>query len=248
MKVSLITTCKNSAATIEDTIKSIASQTYLPIEYIIVDGVSTDGTLDIINKYKTAITKIISEEDKGIYFGINKGINLSTGDIVGNLNSDDFYPNSTVIADVVALFEKTGTDAVYGDLHYVDSRDTNKIIRNWKSGEYSEGLFLKGWMPPHPTFFVKRSVYQKYGLFNTDFTSAADYELMLRFIHKHKIKVAYLPKVLVKMRVGGKSNITIANRIKANMEDRRAWTVNNITPTYFTLLIKPLSKLKQFFS
>lgn len=246
MKVSIITTCKNSETTIEGTIKSVLNQDYPGIEYIIIDGGSTDYTLEIINKYQNKISKVISEADEGLYHAINKGISLATGELVGNLNSDDFYFSSTTISEVVKKLHEKSADAVYGDLHYVDRNDTQKVIRNWEAGEYTEGLFLKGWMPPHPAFFVKREVYTKHGLFNTDLKSAADYELMLRFIHKHKITVAYVPKVLVKMRVGGKSNKTLLNRIKANLEDRKAWRINDITPNLTTLFLKPLSKLKQY--
>lgn len=245
-KVSIITVCYNSAKTIEDTIQSVVNQTYDNIEYIIIDGLSTDNTLEIVNKYKGKIAKVVSEKDAGLYDAINKGIGLATGDIIANLNSDDFYIDNNVIADVVSTFEKEKTDTLYGDLYYVDAVDTNKIVRYWKSREYKEGLFLKGWMPPHPTFFVKKEVYQKHGLFDLQFKSAADYEIMLRFIHRFKTSIAYLPRVLVKMRVGGVSNASLSNRIKANKEDRRAWEVNGLKPSAFTLIFKPLSKILQF--
>lgn len=245
-KVSIITVCYNSERTIEDTLQSVINQSYLNIEYIVIDGVSTDNTLSIINKYKDKITTIVSEKDNGIYDAINKGIHLATGDIIANLNSDDFYIDNNVIADVVATFEKEKTDTLYADLYYVDAVNTNKIVRYWKSKQYKEGLFLKGWMPPHPTFFVKKEVYQKYGLFDLQFKSAADYEIMLRFVHRFKTSIAYLPRVIVKMRVGGVSNASLKNRIKANQEDRKAWEVNGLKPQAFTLIFKPLSKLLQF--
>ena len=172
---------------------------------------------------------------------------MATGDIIANLNSDDFYIDDKVIADVVAKFEKEKTDTLYADLYYVDAIDSSKIIRYWKSKPYNEGLFLKGWMPPHPTFFVKKEVYQKYGLFDLQFKSAADYEIMLRFIHRYKVSISYLPRVIVKMRVGGVSNASLKNRIKANQEDRKAWEVNGLKPNALTLIFKPLSKLNQFF-
>lgn len=245
-KVSIITVCYNSEKTIEDTLQSVLNQSYQNIEYIVIDGVSTDSTLSIINNYKDKITTIVSEKDNGIYDAINKGIRLATGDIIANLNSDDFYIDNNVIADVVTTFEKEKTDTLYADLYYVDAVDTNKIVRYWKSKPYKEGLFLKGWMPPHPTFFVKKEVYQQYGLFDLQFKSAADYEIMLRFIHRFKTSIAYLPRVIVKMRVGGVSNANLKNRIKANQEDRKAWKVNGLKPTAFTLFFKPLSKLLQF--
>lgn len=245
-KVSIITVCYNSEKTIEDTLQSVINQSYPDIEYIVIDGASTDSTLSIINKYKDKIATIVSEKDNGIYDAINKGINLATGDIIANLNSDDFYIDNNVIADVVTTFEKEKTDTLYADLYYVDAVDTNKIVRYWKSKPYKDGFFLRGWMPPHPTFFVKKEVYQQHGLFDLQFKSAADYEIMLRFIHRFKTSIAYLPRVIVKMRVGGVSNANLKNRIKANQEDRKAWEVNGLKPNAFTLIFKPLSKLLQF--
>jgi glycosyltransferase involved in cell wall biosynthesis len=247
MKVSVITVTYNSAETVEDTIKSVVNQDYKDIEYIIIDGLSKDNTLEIVNKYKHKIAKVISEKDHGIYDAISKGIKNATGDIVVALNSDDMYASNDVITKVVELFKSSHADAVYGDLNYVDRFDTSKVIRKWKSGIYKKGHFLKGWMPPHPTFFVRNYCYQKYGSFNLTLRSAADYELMLRFIHKHEIKVAYLPKLIVNMRAGGQSNVSFKNRFKANREDRKAWEINGLKPGLLTLLRKPLSKIKQYF-
>lgn len=248
MKVSIITVCYNSAETIENTLISVVSQSYPNIEYILIDGQSTDGTLAIIERYKSKLARVISEPDKGIYDAINKGIQLASGELVGVLNSDDFYINNSVIEEVVKILQQQNADCVYGDLQYVDRQNTNLVKRNWVSGKYEQGLFYKGWMPPHPTFFIKNECYKKYGLFNLQLKSAADYELMLRMLHVHQIKAAYLPQVLVKMRVGGKSNISLKNRIKANREDKLAWVINGIKPRFYTLLMKPLSKLGQFFS
>jgi glycosyltransferase len=245
-KVSIITVCYNSAKTIEDTIQSVINQTYNNIEYIIVDGLSTDNTLEIVNKYQDKIAKVISEKDAGLYDAINKGIDLATGDIVANINSDDFYIDNNVIADVVAKMEEKKSDTLYADLYYVDAIDTNKVTRNWVSGAYKKGMFFKGWMPPHPTFFVRKSVYDKYGKFNLELKSAADYEIMLRFIHKHECSICYLPRVVVRMRVGGVSNVNLINRLKANREDKRAWEMNGLKPKPYTLIFKPLSKVLQF--
>lgn len=245
-KVSIITVCYNSAKTIEDTIQSVINQTYDNIEYIIVDGLSTDNTLEIVNKYKNKIAKVVSEKDAGLYDAINKGIDLATGDIVANINSDDFYIDNNVIADVVAKMEEKKSDTLYADLYYVEAIDTNKVTRNWVSGEYKKGMFFKGWMPPHPTFFVCKSVYDNYGKFNLELKSAADYEIMLRFIHKHECSICYLPRVVVRMRVGGLSNVSIKNRLKANREDKKAWEMNGLKPKPFTLIFKPLSKVLQF--
>lgn len=246
MKISIITVTYNSASTIEQTIQSVLNQSYTNIEYIIVDGVSTDGTLDILNRYKSRIHKIVSEKDKGIYDALNKGIDLATGDVIGILHSDDFYMSSNIIENVANSFNQNQCDALYANLYYVDKDNTDKIKRKWHSGNYSEGSFLNGWMPPHPTFFVKKEIYNKFGKFDLQFTSAADYELMLRFIHKNKIKLAYLNEFIVKMRVGGKSNVTVKNRVTANMEDRKAWEVNGLKPRFYTLTLKPLRKIFQF--
>lgn len=246
LKVSVITVCYNSAETIESTINSVINQNYVNIEYIIVDGKSTDDTLKIVEKHKSKISKLLSEKDDGIYYAINKGIALASGDIIAILHADDFYSDETIISSVVKIFEENKTDTVYGDLQYVDRNDTLKVVRNWKSGAYKQGLFKKGWMPPHPSFFVRSNCYSKYGIFNTTLKSAADYEMMLRLLEKYKCSTSYLPKVLVKMRVGGKSNITLMNRFKANREDKKAWIINGLKPGKFTFILKPFSKLGQF--
>lgn len=247
MKISIITITYNSAETIEDTIKSVANQNYDKIEHIIVDGKSKDNTLEIVSKYKDKISKIVSEPDEGLYYALNKGIDLATGDIVGILHSDDIFASNTVVAEIAELFKNNSTtEAVYADLNFVDRFDTNKVVRKWKSHTYHDGDFKKGWMPPHPTFYVKNNVYEKFGKFNTDFKFSADYELMLRLIHKHKINVAYLPKVTIKMRMGGVSNTNISNKIKANLEDRKAWKVNGLEAAWYTAFIKPLSKAAQY--
>lgn len=247
MKVSVITVTYNSAETVEDTIISVINQDYKNLEYIIVDGLSKDNTLQIVDKYKDKISQVISEKDHGIYDAISKGIRAATGDIVVALNSDDMYVGTDVVSKVVEVFKSTHADAVYGDLNYVDRYDTSKVVRKWKSKSYKKGLFLTGWMPPHPTFFVRKQCYDKYGTFNLSLKSAADYELMLRLIHVHEIKVAYLPKLLVNMRTGGQSNMSIKNRFRANREDRKAWEINGLKPGMLTLIRKPLSKIKQYF-
>jgi len=248
LKISIITVTYNSAATLEQTILSVINQSYKNIEYIIVDGQSSDDTLKIIDKYKNNISKIVSEKDKGLYDALNKGIDLATGDIIGILHSDDFYIGENIIEKYAVAFKKNNCDAIYADLYYVDKDNTNKITRKWKSGNYHHNSFLNGWMPPHPTFLVKKEIYNKYGKFNTDFKSAADYELMLRLIYKHKIKLCYLPEFTVKMRTGGKSNVTVKNRFNANLEDRKAWEVNEIKPKLYTLYLKPIRKIFQFFN
>lgn len=246
MKVSIITICFNSASTIEATIQSVISQNYQNIEYIIIDGASKDDTMRIVDRYRDKIALVVSESDKGIYDAMNKGVSAATGDVIGILNSDDIYADDSVIREIVETFQSNTCEGVYADLIYVNREDTSKVIRYWKSGAYKPGKFLRGWMPPHPTFFVKKEVYSKYGEYNTIFRSAADYEFMLRVIHKFKIPIAYLPRVITKMRVGGESNVTLKNRIRANKEDRQAWEINDIQPRFYTLWLKPLSKLIQF--
>ena len=246
MKVSIITVVLNNAACIKGAIESVLGQTHTDVEYIVVDGGSTDGTLELIKSYGPRIHTLITGSDKGIYFAMNKGLAAATGDVVGILNSDDFYTHPQVLEKVVKAFEKHDADTVYGDLVYVHPDNTDQIQRYWKSGRYKHGAFKYGWMPPHPTFFVKRSLYQQHGHFDTGFTSAADYELMLRFLHKHKAATAYVPEVLVKMRAGGKSNKQLSNRLHANREDRAAWEKNGLKLPFFTGILKPLRKLPQF--
>lgn len=247
MKVSLITISYNAEETIEDTIQSVLNQSYKNIEYIIVDGKSDDNTLNIIDQYKDRITKVVSEKDKGLYDAMNKGISQSTGDVIGMLNADDLLASNDVIQNMVNLFESGNSDAIYGDLVYVDRENTKKIKRKWISKKYKKGAFKRGWMPPHPTFYVKKELYQYYGKFDLRFKTSADYELMLRMIHKHNIKLNYLPEIMVKMRVGGQSNVSVKNRLNANREDKMAWDVNGLKRPLFLSVVKPLSKVGQFF-
>jgi glycosyltransferase len=248
MKVSIITVSYNSAKTIEDAIKSVLSQNYQDIEYIIIDGGSIDGTIEIVKKYRDKIAKFISEPDKGIYDAMNKGIKLAKGDIVGILNSDDFYADDNVIKNIVEAMEKEGVDVCWGDLVYVQKKDVSKIVRYWKSSEYRPGKFKKGWHPPHPAFFVRRSAYGKYGYFNLNFKIAADYELMLRILEKYKVKSCYIPKLVVKMRAGGQSNFkNIFTVIKANFEVYKSWQLNGLQGGLWAAFLKPLSKIKQLF-
>lgn len=244
--VSIITTVFNNKETIEDAIKSVLGQHYSNIEYIITDGGSTDGTVEIIKKHRGEIAKFTSEKDQGVYDGMNKGIKMASGEIIGILNSDDLYVADDVIETAVKAMEEKNANCCWGDLVYVDAENIDKVIRYWKSSEYKEGKFKRGWMPPHPTFFVKKWVYEKYGIFNLDFPISADYELMLRFLEKHKIKSCYIPQVLVKMRIGGKSNKGIKNIIKANIECYRAWKINGLKINFLRIFLKPLLKIGQY--
>lgn len=246
MKVSIITVCFNSARTIQDTIRSILSQDHKDIEYIVVDGGSMDGTLDILKKYRDRIHKYISEPDDGIYHAMNKGIKLSTGNIVGFLNSGDIYASENVIGKIVESIQANNVDCCYGDLEYVSKDNPAKTVRKWKSRPYKDGLFEKGWHPPHPTFFVKKCVFGKYGGFDLNYAIGADYELMLRFLRKYGIISCYIPDVLIKMRTGGKSNKNLWQIIKANIECYRAWKKNGIRMNPLIMLRKPFSKLVQY--
>ena len=245
MKISIITVVWNNEKTIKDAIDSVLSQTYKNIEYIIVDGLSTDGTIEIIQSYGDKISKFISEKDKGIYDAMNKGIDLSTGDVVAFLHSDDLYESDNIIEDVIKEFKNDSLiEGIYGDLIYTDKNDISKIIRYWKSRNYHINLLKKGWMPAHPTFFLKRDVYKRFGKFDLDFKIAADYDFMLRVLVKN-IKVKYISKILYKMRIGGESNKNIKNILLKSKEDLKALKKNNIGG-FTTLLMKNFSKLNQF--
>lgn len=216
MKISIITVCYNNAKTISDTIHSVASQTYPDIEHIIVDGGSTDGTLEIISNAKS-VANYISEPDSGIYDAMNKGIAMATGELIGTLNADDFYINSFVINQVAQVFNDN-VDACYADLVYVQEVNTKKIVRYWRSKPFQSGLFLKGWMPAHPTFFVRKSVYQRYGMFKLNYRIAADVEMLFRLLEVKRINTIYLPKVIIKMRLGGTTNKNFKNIKLQNQE------------------------------
>jgi glycosyltransferase involved in cell wall biosynthesis len=217
MKISIITVCFNSSATIKDTIISVASQKNVKIEHIIIDGGSNDGTVEIVKSYPS-VTKFISEPDKGIYDAMNKGIALATGDVVGTLNADDFYANPHVLEEVSKVFLDANVDACYGDLLYVNQHDTDRVVRYWKSKNYVLGLFKSGWMPAHPTFFVRKNIYERFGGFNLNYTIAADFELLFRLIEQNGIITKYIPMILVKMRVGGTTNNSLKNILTQNNE------------------------------
>ncbi len=244
MKVSIITASYNNVDTIEATIESILSQTYPHIEYIVVDGGSMDGTIDIIKKYNTAIDKWVSGPDKGIYDALNKGLEMATGDIVGFLHADDILYDYFVINNIVRVFQADRCHAVYGDLIYVARNDTRNIVRFWKSCKFQPKLLKKGWMPPHPTLFVHKEVYEKYGKFNTSLRIAADYDLVLRFFSQPGFESRYLPHVFVRMRIGGASNKSLGNILLKSQEDYTAMKSNGIGG-FRSLVLKNLSKIPQ---
>lgn len=247
MKISIITATYNSAATITDCIASINNQTYQDIEHIIIDGASTDNTLEIIKYTPNRVKQYFSEPDKGIYDAMNKGINLVTGDIVGILNSDDLYANNFIIEKIIQVFKTKNVDCVHADLYYVNQNNTDKIVRHWRTRDYTPGAFKYGWHPAHATFFVRKEVYAKYGLFNLDFSLAADFELMLRLFERHKITSAYLSEPIVRMRLGGATSKNIKNIIKQNIECYKAFKVNGIKVSPLYPFYRLLPKLKQFF-
>lgn len=246
--ISIITVCYNSRATLPDTLSSVASQVGVQLQHVLVDGGSTDGTVALIETYAQEHSEIvwISEKDQGLYDAMNKGLARCTGDIIGLLNADDFYCRNDALKLVAEKFAVENPDALYADLNYVDAHHTDRLVRRWKSGSYHHNSFLWGWMPPHPTFFVRKEIYEQLGGFRLDMGSAADYELMLRFIHKNQIKLGYLPQTIIHMRAGGVSNKQLKNRMKANEMDRKAWEVNGLKPYFFTRWLKPLRKIKQF--
>ena len=228
MKISVITAAYNSDQTIAGALDSLLQQTHRDVEAIIVDGGSKDKTCDLVRGYGSNIARLISEPDSGIYDAMNKGIRMATGDIVGTLNSDDMYAHNSVLATVANAFADPKVDVCYGDLVYVSPGDLNKVLRVWKASDYTQGLFLRGWVPPHPTFFVRRSVYEKHGGFDLSFPLAADFELMLRFLHCLRLKSVYIPHTLVKMRLGGATNKNLKNIFNQNVEIYRAGCKNNV--------------------
>ncbi len=249
MSISIITVTYNCQELIEDTLRSVTSQVYPDIQYIIIDGNSEDNTIDIIEKYRAnfPFIQLVSEADKGLYFAMNKGLSLAKGNIIGILNAGDFYTSPQALNKVANAFKKNPTDTLYSDLQYVKQGEGDKIIRHWESGHFDRAKIYMGWMPPHPTFFVKKEIYAQYGFFNTSLKISADYELMLRLLLKNKVSTQYLPGVLVKMPTGGTSNGSLTKHFRANMEDRQAWNINKLSPRIYTLTLKPLSKLQQFF-
>lgn len=244
----VVTVSFNNVTTIRETIESVLAQTHPDIEYIIVDGASTDGTVDIIKEYGDRITWI-SEPDRGLYFAMNKGWKMATGEYLGYLNADDFFNRNDVIESMVReLRVNPQIFAFYGDLAYVKADDTSKIVRYWKAGSYWRYSFLFGWMPPHPTFYAKRLAIKAVNGFRAqEFKSAADYQLMLGLLYKERIPAHYIPILMVRMRVGGISNSSFKNRLRALREDRRAWKVYGLICWFPTLILKPLRKIYQYF-
>lgn len=245
MKISIVTAVLNRASTIAQAMRSVQLQTYPNVEHVIQDGCSSDGTLNEIARLSNEASQVFSERDYGIYDAINRGIQRASGDVVGLMHSDDFFANENVLAKVVDSFSDPFVDGVYGDLQYVAANNTARIIRDWRSGRYEPARLKRGWMLPHPTLYLRREVFERYGLYDTSFTISADYDAMLRYLVKGQITLAYIPEVLVKMRLGGESNRSFERIIVKSREDYRAIRKNGVGGLG-TLAAKNLRKIRQF--
>jgi glycosyltransferase len=245
VKISVITAVRNSHHTIEDCLRSVAGQSYALREHVVVDGLSDDGTCDLLQRHQEKIDVLISERDSGIYNALNKGLANSTGDIIGFLHADDVFADADVLLRVAEAFRDRSVDVVYGDLMYVDKVDVMRAFRYWRAGVFSPSDLRAGWMPPHPTLYVRRSVYSRVGGFDETYRIAGDYDHILRIFSRQTVNPVYLPSVLVKMRVGGASNSSLRNILRKSMEDYRALRRNNIGGVV-TLALKNLRKIRQF--
>jgi glycosyltransferase len=245
LKISVITAVYNRVSTIGEALDSVRAQTWPDVEHVVIDGASTDGTLELLQTRRNEFAVLISEPDKGIYDALNKGIARAAGDVVGLMHSDDLYADENVLADVAAAFADPQIDAVYGDLDYVAQGDTSKVIRRWRSGEYSPALLSRGWMPPHPTLYLRRTVVDRWGAFDASYRIAADYDAILRYFGRGGIRPAYIPRVLVRMRVGGESNRSVARILRKSKEDYTALRKNQVGG-FVTLARKNFSKVGQF--
>ena len=248
MKISIITATYNSEAHIADCVRSVNSQTYDNIEHIIIDGASKDNTVKIIEETPNRVTKIVSEPDKGIYDAMNKGIRMATGDVIGILNSDDFFTSDDVIQSIAKEFSNDSTlEGIYTNLYYVNQDNPDQIVRHWVSNTFKERSFFRGWHPPHPTLYLRKDVYEKYGVFNLDFSLSADFELMLRFFEKYKIKTKHLPITTVRMRLGGATSKNWENVRKQNIQCVNSFRTNGFNPPLLYPVYRLLPKLLQFF-
>lgn len=249
MKISLITVTFNRAEFLKSALDSIANQDLSTLEHIVIDGGSTDDTLDIIEHFRPNISKFVSEPDTGPYDAINKGLNIATGDVIGFLHADDFFAHQGVIADIAKVFAETPSlDAVYGDLQYVGREDVTRVVRHWRSQPFEQRLLRRGWMPPHPTLYVRREWYRRLGGFDTSYRIAADYRFILNLFSQPGLRSRYLPKVMIKMRVGGVSNRSASSLIQKSSEDWRALRESGFSAprALVALGFKNMTKLSQF--
>lgn len=244
MKFSIITVSLNSEATIADTIESVAKQSFRDYEHIVFDGGSTDKTVDIVSSYGTQV-RLIQGSDTGIYNAMNQAIAHAKGEIIGILNSDDFYAHVDVLKTIAEAMSSPQLDSIYGDLDYVYHDNIRKIHRKWRSGAFDKHKFKWGWSLPHPTFFVRKAVYDRYGLFDDSYQISGDYELMLRLLYKHGISCRHIPEVLVKMRNKGRSDGNLQTRMTSLKEDHNAWLNNGLKPALYTIVLKPIRKIPQ---
>jgi glycosyltransferase involved in cell wall biosynthesis len=245
MKISIITATMNSADTLDDCLTSVAQQSYPASEHIVIDGSSSDGTLAVLKRHHAKIAALVSEPDRGIYDALNKGLARATGEVVGFLHADDVYADTEVLARIAAAFADPQVDAVYGDLVYVAKEDTNRVVRHWRAGAYRRERLAWGWMPPHPTLYMRRSAYARYGGFDLRYRIAADYDFMLRVLSRMTGSVVYLPELLVRMRVGGTSNRSFRQLLRKSAEDYRALRANRFGGIG-ALAWKNISKIPQF--
>lgn len=245
MKISVITAVYNRNATVGDAVESILSQTHQELELVIQDGGSNDGTLDVLRNFDDSRIRLVSEPDNGIYHAINLGIARADGDIIGLMHSDDFFAHNQVLERVAAAFLDPKIDGVYGDLDYVSSTNPARVIRVWRAGKYTTARLSRGWMPPHPTLYLRREVFEQWGNYDTQFRIAADYDAILRWLKKGEVRLSYLPEVLVRMRLGGESNRSLKSIVLKSLEDYRALRKNNVGGLY-TIALKNVSKINQF--
>jgi glycosyltransferase len=235
----------NRADTLAAALRSVQVQTCANVEHIVIDGGSTDGTLDVVAGYRAGIAKVVSEPDRGLYDALNKGIRHASGDVIGFMHADDEFASPHALARIAAAFDDPSVDAVYGDLVYVNKTDASRVVRYWRAGQYQRDRLTQGWMPPHPTFYVRAGIYSRFGTFDTRFRIAADYENMLRILWRGRVQAAYIPEVLVRMRTGGTSNVSLLNMLRKSREDYAAMRQNGIGGLH-ALLRKNVTKLPQF--
>lgn len=245
LHISVITAVFNRAGTVGEALRSVRDQRCSNIEHIVIDGGSTDGTLAVLDAHRAGIAKIISEPDGGLYDALNKGIREASGDVVGFMHADDQFASPMALARIASAFEDPAVGAVYGDLVYVKKNDVSRVVRYWRAGQYRRAQLAQGWMPPHPTFYVRRDVYSRFGVFDTRYRIAADYENMLRILWRGRVQAAYIPEVLVRMRLGGVSNLSLFNMLHKSREDYAAMRQNGIGGLQ-ALLLKNVTKLPQF--
>jgi len=247
MKISVITVCFNAERTIADTLRSVASQDYDDLEHIVIDGGSVDNSVELIKLEGRRVSNFVSEPDRGVYDAMNKGLQIASGEVIGFLNADDVYSNSSVVARIAQVFQDPSVEACYADLLYVKPDDLSRVVRYWKSRSYQKGLFQRGWMPAHPTFYVRKSVFERFGGFDLAFKRQADFDLTLRFLEIHHIRSVYVPEIWVKMRIGGLSNNSLIGIIKGNLEAYSICKKNMIKVYPWFIPLKLISRLPQFF-